>query len=168
MGDKAWIFCRNLRLIASFFEILAVISSILWIWFPINILDWKIFDRWWLGPILSLIIFIPGSILMYFGVRDAGKETLTPSEETEMYGGIYRYIRHPQSAGEMPMFPALGLVLNSWFLVIIMTAFTIIYMPIMLIFEEKDLVRRFGNAYQEYQKTTGAYFPKLKKRSKGD
>ena len=164
MGDKAWKFCRNLRIIASFFETLSLISAVLWIWFPVSVLNWKIFNEWWIGLILSLCIFIPGAILMLVGVKDAGKETLTPSKETEMYGGIYKHIRHPQTAGEMPMFPALGLALNSWFLIILFTIYIIIYMPIMLVFEEKDLVRRFGDKYRNYQKTTGAYFPKIRRK----
>jgi len=166
MGDKAWKFCRNLRLVASFFELIVLVAPILWIWFPVPGLDWKIFNLWWLGLVLSLIIVIPGAVVIYKGVKDAGKETLTPAEDTEMYGGIYKYIRHPQSAGEMPMFPALGLALNSWFLVILLTAFIIIYMPIMLFIEERDLVKRFGDSYREYQKTTGAFFPKIRKKQK--
>lgn len=167
MGEKAWKFCRNLRLTASFFELIAFVAPVLWIWFPVPKLDWRIFsNQWWLGFVLSLIITIPGAVLIYKGVKDAGKETLTPSEETEMYGGIYNSIRHPQTAGGMLMFPALGLALNSWFLVILMTISIIIYMPIMLYFEEMDLVKRFGDSYKEYQKTTGAYFPKIKKKQK--
>ncbi len=164
MGDKAWIFCKNLRLVASFFELIAVVTPILWIWFPIPALDWRIFNLWWLGLVLSLAIFIPGGVLIYIGVKDAGKETLSPSKETEMYGGIYNHIRHPQTAGELPMFPALGLALNSWFLVILLTVFIVIYTPIMIYFEEKDLIRRFGDSYREYQKTTGTLFPKIRKK----
>ena len=164
MGDKAWKFCRNLRISASIFETIATVALILWIWFPVPELDWKIFNNCWLGIILSLIIIIPGAVLMLIGVRDAGKETLSPSKESKMYGGIYKHIRHPQAAGEMPMFPAIGLALNSWFLVILLTVYIIIYTPIMLIFEEKDLVRRFGESYKNYKKTTGAYFPKIKKK----
>ncbi len=160
-GERSWKDCRNLRLAASFFEIVAVVTPILWIWFPIPGLAWEIFPNWWIGIIVGIVIIVPGAVLMYKGVKDAGKETLTPSKESEMYGGIYMYIRHPQSIGELPMFPALALCLNSWFLFIIMTAFILIYMPIMLIFEERDLVKRFGEPFKEYQKTTGAYFPKL-------
>ena len=97
---------------------------------------------------------------MLKGVKDAGKETITPSEDTKMYGGIYKFIRHPQTTGEMPMFPAFGLVVNSWFMVLILTIFIIIYVPTILYFEEKDLVKRFGDSYTEYQKTTGAFLPK--------
>ena len=146
MGDKAWKFCRNLRIAASFFEIVVIVTAFLWIWFPIPIIDWKIFNYWWIGTLISSVIFILGGMLMYFGVRDAGKETLTPSEKTEMYGGIYNHIRHPQTVGEMPMFPAIGLAINSWFILIIMITYLLIYMPIMLFFEERDLLRRFGDS----------------------
>jgi len=164
MGEKAWRLCRNLRIIASFFELIAFVALFLWIWFPVSALDWRIFNNWWIGIVVSLLIFIPGGILIFMGVKDAGKETLTPSEETEMYGGIYNYIRHPQTAGEIPMFPALGLALNSWFLFILLTVFIIIYTPIMIYFEEKDLIRRFGDSYKSYQKSTGALIPKIKKK----
>ncbi|MHA1149405.1 MAG: methyltransferase [Promethearchaeota archaeon] len=36
-----------------------------------------------------------------------------------MYGGIYNYIRHPQSLGEFVIFMALPLLINSWFHIII-------------------------------------------------
>jgi protein-S-isoprenylcysteine O-methyltransferase Ste14 len=78
-----------------------------------------------------------------------------------MYGGIYRYIRHPQSLGEFPIFIALGFFVNSWTIVIIMSIFVFFYVPIMIYYEEKDLIRRFGEKYREYQKNTGALFPKM-------
>ena len=101
---------------------------------------------------------------MIKGIIDAGSETLTPSKETEMYGGIYKYIRHPQSAGEFPIFIAMGFLVNSWFIVILMFLYNIIYVPIMVYYEEKDLIRRFGDKYVNYQNQTGAIFPKLKNK----
>jgi protein-S-isoprenylcysteine O-methyltransferase Ste14 len=80
-----------------------------------------------------------------------------------MYGGIYNYIRHPQSLGEFPMFVAISFMLNSWFLVILSAVFIIAYIPIMMHFEENDLTRRFGDKYIEYKERTGAFIPKLKK-----
>jgi protein-S-isoprenylcysteine O-methyltransferase Ste14 len=159
-GEKIWKDCRNLRIVASVFELIVVVTIILWIWYPIPQLDWKIFQEWWIGFIIGSLIIILGAIVVFIGVKDAGKETLTPSEDSEMYGGIYKYIRHPQTTGEMPMFPALGLALNSWFLFILLTVFIIIYVPIIQYFEEKDLVKRFGDSYKQYQKRTGAFLPK--------
>lgn len=63
------------------------------------------------------------------------------------------------------MFPALAFMFNSWFLVIISSIFIIIYIPIMIHYEEKDLVKKYGEKYIEYQKSTGALFPKLRKKT---
>ena len=100
---------------------------------------------------------------MIKGVLDAGSETVEPSKTTKMYGGIYNYIRHPQTIGEMPWFIIIALFLNSLFLVIWSTTMILIVSPIIMYFEEKDLIERFGDAYREYQKRTGAVFPKLRK-----
>ncbi|MEJ2249650.1 MAG: isoprenylcysteine carboxylmethyltransferase family protein [Candidatus Lokiarchaeota archaeon] len=132
--------------------------------FPIQQFNWKVNSNFLIGVIIGLIIIIPGAILMIKGELDAGSETIKPSEETKMYGGIYNYIRHPQSLGEFPMFIGIAFIANSWFLVIIMALFIVIYVPIMIYFEEQDLIRRFGKDYLEYRKRTGALIPKIRKK----
>ncbi|MEJ2248169.1 MAG: isoprenylcysteine carboxylmethyltransferase family protein [Candidatus Lokiarchaeota archaeon] len=161
-GDKAWNYAKILRSIGGIFELVSVINIILWIWFPLPfVFTWIVSPNIWIGIIISICLFIPCGILVGLGVKSAGPETLTPSKETEMYGGIYKYIRHPQSLGEFPMFIALGFLVNSWFLVIFSGLFIVIYIPIMIHYEEKDLIRRFGDKYIEYQQKTGALFPKF-------
>ena len=165
-GEKAWADCKKIRSISGFFEIISTINIILWIWFPLPLVNiWIISPNIWVGVIVAVCLLIPCVILMIKGLLDAGSETLTPSKKTEMYGGIYRYIRHPQSAGEFPVFITLGFLVNSWFIVILMCFYTVIYVPIMVYYEEKDLVRRFGDKYVEYQAQTGKIFPKLGKRA---
>jgi len=153
----------RLRLIAGFFEIIIIIDLVLWIWFPIPLINWRISNNYLIGFLIGILISIPGLIIMIKGMRDAGKETLQPSQETQMYGGIYNYIRHPQSLGEFPLFIAIAFMVNSWFLVILMSLFVIIYVPIMIHYEEQDLIRRFGEKYREYQKRTGVLLPRFKK-----
>jgi protein-S-isoprenylcysteine O-methyltransferase Ste14 len=163
-GEKAWKDCKTFRSIAGFFELISVINLVLWIWFPLPIVDaWIISPNFWVGIIIGICIAIPCSTIMFIGIKAAGSETLSPSKETEMYGGIYKYIRHPQSLGEFPLFIALSFGVNSWFLVLISSIFIILYVPIMVHYEEKDLIKRFGDRYREYQKNTGALFPKLRK-----
>jgi steroid 5-alpha reductase family enzyme len=168
-GEKAWKQCEIYRSIGGFFELLSVINLILWIWFPLPLgSEWKVNENIWIGVTIGLCILIPCGIILAKGMIDAGSEALTPSKETEMYGGIYKYIRHPQILGEFPMFVGLGFLFNSWFLVLICSVFIIIYTPIMIHYEEKDLIKRFGEKYIQYQKTTGALFPKLRKRDPAD
>ena len=141
-----------------------MVNLLMWIWFPLPILDtWIISSNIWIGIIIAICIAIPCCIILCLGIKAAGSETLSPSKDNEMYGGIYRYIRHPQSLGEFPLFIALSFAFNSWFLVMISSLFIIIYIPIMIYYEEKDLIKRFGDKYREYQKNTGALLPKLRK-----
>ncbi len=166
-GDKAWKDCKKFRSIGGLAEFISIANLILWIWFPLPVVNkWIISSNIWIGIIIGICILIPGIYLLIRGMKDAGAETLTPSKETKMYSGIYNYIRHPQTLGEFPMFIAMSFIFNSWFLVILSSLFIIIYTPIMILYEEKDLVKRFGEKYTEYQKRTGALFPKLIKKSK--
>jgi protein-S-isoprenylcysteine O-methyltransferase Ste14 len=162
-GKKAWKQCAQFRTIAGGLEFVISINIFLWIWFPISNLNWEISLNHWVGIIISIAIIIPGLIIMFKGMKDAGSETYKPSDQTKMYGGIYRYIRHPQSLGEFPIFVAFAFFVNSWFLVIVLTVFVIIYVPIMIHYEEEDLIRRFGDYYRKYQEETGALLPKINK-----
>jgi protein-S-isoprenylcysteine O-methyltransferase Ste14 len=163
IGKKAWRQSAQIRTIAGGLEFLIILNTLLWIWFPIPLLDFKIHPNFWVGIVICITIIVPGLIIMIKGIIDAGSETYQPSEQTKLYGGIYKYIRHPQSLGEFPMFIAFGFLANSWFLVFVLTAFVIIYVPIMIHYEEKDLIRRFGESYKQYQNETGALFPKFRK-----
>ncbi|MFW9773800.1 MAG: methyltransferase family protein [Candidatus Heimdallarchaeota archaeon] len=154
----------KLRIIAGIFEFMVVINLILWIWFPVPLINWKVHSNIVIGLIIGIVISIPCLALMLKGMKDAGSETLEPSKKTELYGGIYQYIRHPQSIGEFPLFVAIAFMVNSWFLVILMIIYILIYIPIMIFYEEKDLVSRFGEIYREYQKRTGILFPKLRRK----
>jgi len=160
-GEKAWKECEDFRKIASIFEFVSVTNAILWLWFPIPEMSWKISPNYWIGISIALIITIPCLLIEIKGIMDAGSETMKPSPKTKLFGGIYKYIRHPQSLGEFPLYVAISFALNSWFLVIITLIYILIYLPIMVHFEEQDLIKRFGDAYREYQKRTGALFPKF-------
>jgi protein-S-isoprenylcysteine O-methyltransferase Ste14 len=151
----------------SFFEFIAIINLVFWIWFPLPIVaTWMISQNVWVGIIIAIIIAIPCCIIMFLGLKAAGSESLSPSKETEMYQGIYRLVRHPQTIGEFPLFVVISFLVNSWFLVIISSLYIIIYVPIMIHYEEKDLLMRFGNSYQEYRKSTGALFPKFRNKKR--
>ncbi len=163
-GERTWRECMKLRVSASIFELIIVLNMMLWIWFPIPLINWKIHANYLVGIIVGIIITIPCLVILLKGMRDAGSEALQPSKETQMYGGIYNYIRHPQSLGEFPLFTAIAFVVNSWFLIILTIGYIIVYVPIMIRYEEKDLIKRFGDDYLEYQKRTGALFPRSRNK----
>ena len=165
-GEKAWKECKIYRNVGGIIEFVIIFNCILWVWFPIPQLNWLVSENFLIGLIIGIIMLIPCSILLVKGIIDAGKETLSPSKETLLYKGIYKYIRHPQTLGEYPMFIAACFIINSLFLVIWSTIFIIISVGITIHYEEKDLVKRFGDSYIEYKKNTGSLFPKFWKKKK--
>lgn len=77
--------------------------------------------------------------------------------------GIYSQIRHPLYFGLMAIF--LGYFLVSGTIgALIHLGCLIIYLPIGIYFEEKNLVSFFGESYRAYQKEVPAFFPRIHKK----
>jgi protein-S-isoprenylcysteine O-methyltransferase Ste14 len=96
---------------------------------------------------------------MLRGLKDAGRESMEPRKEHALHGGIYRRMRHPQAVGEMPLFWAIALLLHSPFLVL----WSFVYLPVFIVMcwgEERDLLLRYGEAYEDYRQRVGLFFPK--------
>ncbi len=162
-GEKAWRRCFWLRQICFIAIFIVIINAILWLWFPIPSFIWPISLNPFIPMALGIGIATPFSIIMFKAMKDGGKEHGAAHEETTMHEGIYNHIRHPGALGEMPLYIALGFFLNSWFLVLWMTLFVLIYTPLAIYFEEKDLVKRFGQDYIDYRKLIPALIPKLRR-----
>ena len=162
-GDLAWTMAKRHRFITGILMGVITVNMVLWLWFPIPVLAWPVHTIWLVSILLGLILAMLFTPIWIKGVRDAGKEAMVPSQSTEMFGGIYNYIRHPQTVGEMPWFVIIALFINSLFLTIWAIIMIIIVTPIIIHYEERDLIKRFGDEYREYQKRTGAIFPKLRK-----
>jgi protein-S-isoprenylcysteine O-methyltransferase Ste14 len=163
-GEKAWKECKWLRILAGFFESVTTADMILWIWFPVPNLAWSFHPDPLVGRIVAFAIAVPSSAILMKGIKDAGQETMRPSKSTKMFGGIYQQIRHPQTLGEMPLFIAIALFINSLFLTVWATLFVSLGTPILIHYEEKDLLRRFGDAYLEYRRRTRGVIPRFWKR----
>lgn len=165
-GEKAWDECARWRLLSNIFEGVMAVNGILWLFVPIPELDWKVSPNILVGIVIGLSFGIPCLLIDIAALRVAGSETFSPSKNTKMFGtrGPYKYVRHPQIIGEIPLFIAGSFIINSLFLVLFFLAYLILYTKIILHFEEPDLVRRFGDAYIEYRKRTGAIFPKLRRK----
>ena len=168
IGEKAWNQCAQLRSISFLFASVMVINTILWIWFPLPELAWLLHPNPFVGIIIGIIIGVPCLYIMMIALRDAGEEMHTPLKETQLHGGIYERIRHPGALGEMPLYVVIALFTNSLFIILWMTAFIILFTPIHVHFEEKDLLKRFGEEYAEYKKNTPAFIPKLRRNKSSE
>ncbi|NPV01772.1 MAG: DUF1295 domain-containing protein [Brevinematales bacterium] len=159
MGEEAYKFCGRMRILAMVFEMAVVAGYIL---FPFG--D-KLNIRLSSEPTVLIVI---GSVftaatfaLMMVGIMHAGAEAARPSKDSAMYGGIYRFMRHPQSLGEMLMWFGAAMILNSLTLLI----YSIVWIPVFVAFnvlEENDLSIRFGEKYVEYTRKVGMFWPKGK------
>ncbi|MFX1582511.1 MAG: methyltransferase family protein [Promethearchaeota archaeon] len=165
-GESAWKTAKRDRALSGILMSILTVNMILWLWFPIPELAWVVHPNWLISILIGIILAIIFTPIWIKGIKDAGRETMEPSPSTELYGGIYNHIRHPQAVGEMPWFVIIPLFLNSLFLVIWATVMILIVSPAIIYYEEKDLITRFGDKYREYQQRTGAIFPKLRKRKK--
>ena len=143
-----------------------ILNMIFSIWIPLEEISWVIFSRHWIGIIIGVAIILPCSVMLFFALKHGGKEHMAALEETTLHMGIYNYIRHPGIIGEMPMYVAIAFCTNSLFLVVWSIVFIVIYTPIYIYFEEKDLVKRFGEEYINYRENTGALIPKRKKKER--
>jgi methanethiol S-methyltransferase len=165
IGPRAYRRCFHYRLVAGALEGVITANYILYYFFPLATpLPEKFPWAWWISLIIALLICIPVTILMLIGVRDAGEETMHPRKDHVMYAGIYTKLRHPQAVGEVFLFLVMALLLHSPFLAV----FSLIFFPIFIVMcyaEEQDLMLRYGEAYAEYCRKTGAFWPKRMKSS---
>ena len=163
IGDVAFKRCYFYRIMASSFMGIILITQIVYFYYPLPI-DFPLFFPWdyWVSILIAILIAVPSVAIMLKGVHDAGEETIKPSINHSLYGGIYNKIRHPQAIGELGIWWLVPFLLNSPFLGVI----SLIWIPIFYLFcvyEEKDLKLRYGETYIQYKKKTGMFIPKLKR-----
>ena len=160
IGPRAYQVCTRYRIVASALMGVATINYIIYYFYPLPIPVPTTFPwSWWVSALIALSIAVPSAYLFYRGVRDAGEETMIVREEHTLFGGIYEKIRHPQAAGELPFWWVLAFLLHSPFLAL----YSLVWIPIFVaicLAEERDLVIRYGEAYEEYRLRTGFLLPK--------
>ncbi len=123
---------------------------LLWQWRPLPAVVWDVRSSPWRELLVGLYLFGWGLALSasffidhfaLFGLRDA-----RPGELSSPY--LYRFVRHPMYLGLFIVFWATPrMTVGHVVLALGMTT----YMAIGIRFEERDLVRHFGDAYRDYQ-----------------
>jgi len=136
----------------------------------------------WLGlPIilqypLNLAISIPLLIVGFFwsiwaniDLFKKGEGGPIPTKSTEtihlVNSGPYKYCRNPMIFGYVLIFVGLGLLLNSWSLMVFMSSIVFGLLIVYVKFkEERDLEKRFGESYKNYKKNTSLLIPWIPKK----
>jgi protein-S-isoprenylcysteine O-methyltransferase Ste14 len=160
IGPVAYQRCTIYRFLSGVFMSVAMVNYVVYVFHPLPIPLAETFSwPWWISALIAVLIALPSGYLWLRGMKDAGEETMIVRKGHIMYGGIYEKIRHPQAVGELPFWWVIAFLLHSPFLVL----YSFIWLPIFLIMslaEENDLLIRYGQAYADYRKETGAFFPK--------
>ena len=165
IGEQAYKRCATYRMIGSIPMVIAVINYVLYRYFPLPINLPETFPwNYWVSALIAVVLAIPSGYLFVRGMIDAGEETMTPKKEHTLYGGIYKKIRHPQGVGEAFIWIIFAFFLNSPLLVLFSFYWLVIWY-FMVMAEEKDLILRYGKDYETYRQNTGAFFPKLTKKT---
>lgn len=162
IGEKAYKRCGLYRSIGSIFMLIVTVNYILTIFYPLPLnLPQKFPWPWWVSIVVAVIIGVPSSILMLKGVKDAGKETMSPQKDRGLYGGIYDHMRHPQGVGEVLLWWVIAFLCHSPFLCL----YSFVFIPIWILMvkaEERDLILRYGDPYLEYLNQVGWFGRKVK------
>ena len=93
---------------------------------------------------------------------DAFNHEVAPRTRHLMTGGPYRLSRNPMLSGTFLYLLGWCVWLGTWQAFVCFILFVVV-MLLQVRSEEKRLCRDFGDEYEAYCRTTGRFFPKLKK-----
>ena len=116
----------------------------------------------WVGYPICASLAALGVSLLALGLKASSLRILSGHDKSVLVTrGVYSYIRHPfcLSCILLAFCAAVGLR-SAVGLMIAILALVIIY--VRASFEEKELERRFGQAYCEYKSQVGMFIPKWK------
>ncbi len=127
-------------------------------------------DLIWFPGLFANLIFhiatlVPGLLLLYLVMRvsrNTGRLLALMGREGDISrmktnklvtSGVYSCMRHPMHLGLL-FFPwAMALILGSPTFIMVIAPLEILFMLVMIKFgEEPEAIRKFGDAYREYQK----------------
>jgi len=161
VGECAYRQCGRLRMWSMIVMTAAMACFVLYRWFPLPIdpLPAKLPWPYPLSAAVAVLVGVPAMTLILLGMRDAGTEAIAPDRASEMYGGIYERIRHPQILGEAPIWLVVALLLDSPSLALLSLVYLVVWYW-WAVEEERDLLLRFGQAYADYRERTGMLMPR--------
>lgn len=125
-------------------------------WEPIPNLVWNVEGGWylealrWAGWVVVLWCAAGMDHLAVFGWTTRTSRFQTP--------GLYRWVRHPQMSGLIVALWATREM--SWGHLLLAAGFTA-YIVAAVWWEERDLVRTHGAAYEEYRRRAGMFWPRI-------
>lgn len=135
-------------------------------------LPWRFFPGMDMMSLWRLVELVAGQVLMVLAVmflvwgsvtigleQTLGKEVGGASDTSTLATtGVYAYCRHPITLGFVLAMPAFALTFDFVPLLLVALLFTPLLLA-HLVYEERELLRRFGNAYVLYRQTVPFLIP---------
>ena len=170
-------FWRLIYCLSSYAALYYGVSSLHWARNPDNDY-WLIMYPDWLWQAITIVhlgsiallyaAFIQSDYLEFWGLRQAWRGICLlagrTAPEVPLFGtrrletrGVYGWIRHPMLSAGLLFLLTSGPSMNN----IVYTVMYTIYMLIGGYYEERRLLRIFGDTYRAYQRQTGAYIPRI-------
>ena len=132
-------------------------------------------DRWlrlptFLTPVARVVLggslLIPGLLFLFWSIkaqREIGKGTPMPLRATQelVVQKPYSYCRNPLFLGLLKIFFGISILIDSISSLVMVLIFSVIIVLYVKFIEEKELEKRFGDAYLAYKKTTPFLIPIL-------
>ena len=126
------------------------------------LIPWIDFQVSLVQVILFLIFIIPGAWLGISGVREIGlRVSETHKPEKLVMSGLYSHVRHPQYIGGLLSHIGITFLVSGLYSLLI-TPFMVFLNILYCWKEEKELVREFGDEYEEYRKKVPMFLPRLR------
>jgi protein-S-isoprenylcysteine O-methyltransferase Ste14 len=169
---QSWFGPAAMRFYRLAYNLFAVLSFAPIIWLVLKLPDqplYRVPAPWsyilLLGQALAALMLLIGvfqtDILSFMGLRQVFEGERRSALVTE---GLYKYVRHPlYTAGLLMIWLAPAASINSLTVFLGLTA----YILLGAWFEERKLLREFGEAYAEYQMRTPMLFPHFSFKNRG-
>jgi protein-S-isoprenylcysteine O-methyltransferase Ste14 len=132
---------------------IGVLGSATWAWHSV-----QVYSVWWMW-LPALLLFVLGLSIYrrigpQFGIHNfAGASELRPKEHAQVLvtSGLHMRMRHPIYFAHLCMFT--GWTIGSGLLVnfVLLALSALLTFPLMIWLEERELERRFGQSFRQYQ-----------------
>jgi len=146
------------------------IILLLWFWQPLPQVVWEVEATWvslvlqwgfWLGWIILFLSTWMIDHFNLFGVKQAWNYLKDQEQDPPDFiePGFYKYVRHPLMLGFLIAFWSVShMTVGN----LIFSGGMTLYILIGVYFEEKSMMRRFGEEYREYRESVPRFFPGFK------
>ena len=115
--------------------------------------------------VVSIALGLSAPAIAWFAVSALGNQwrldAALNSDHDLIQSGPYAIVRHPIYSSMLAMLLAMGLMLSTWLLLLPALAVFFVGTEIRVRAEEKLLIERFGNRFEEYRRVP-AYIPGLR------